>query len=437
MVMKANIVIHINEYGPIKNAELKFFPMLLFTGNSNLGKSYINYLFYFLMRSFTWDMFQELVEKEYRKMDFAKKEQTFKLTENDMRKWLVNNVQPFMANFLGDEGLVCSASFNLHMDEVFPDGILNITYSREIREQTEELLPGNLTCTLNINGAMSVLSMFANDKQNEVQRIAQTISLHFQNHMFGHAFVKSVVLPPARGSYVGESFSAKEMIASQAGMYKFFLNDYDLALHGFGNGRTEDEQFFQARVKKLVGGDLVTKEGKQYLALKDRLLPLTAAASSIKELSPFLFYLKNWAKFQFSFCIEEPEAHLHPTMQKDIADLLASCLNKGMFFQMTTHSDYFLQRINQLLLLGELRKTDSERYETFRKEHDLNQRFFLDKENVCCYYFYEEGENIKIAPLTLGKMGIPMKSFSGIVEELTSFGDDLEIALNPEDYGNN
>lgn len=30
-----------------------------------------------------------------------------------------------------------------------------------------------------------------------------------------------------------------------------------------------------------------------------------------------------------------------------------------------------------------------------------------------------------------------MKSFSGIVEELTSFGDDLEIALNPEDYGNN
>ena len=75
----SNIKVIVSEFGPVKDAEITFAPMLLFTGNSNMGKSYINYLFFFLMRSVTWDMFKDLVTAKFDKMKVGDSELTFKL----------------------------------------------------------------------------------------------------------------------------------------------------------------------------------------------------------------------------------------------------------------------------------------------------------------------------------------------------------------------
>lgn len=438
--MKPGIIVRIHELGPIKDAELRLSPMLLITGNSNMGKSYVNYLFYYLMRSLTWDMYQPLITKKCNRMKKEDADFSFKITENDIRKWLKENATPFLRQFLGDDTLICEVDFILSFENLFTDSSLNINYHREFVKAAVEAMPDSVLCTVNVNGEISSISSYVSDQRIEMQQLAQTVSLFLQKQMFGHSVLKSVIMPPARGSYVGENFSAKEMISTQAGMYKYFLNDYDLALHkgSIDNDLTNDEQFFQSRIKTLIKGELITEDNKQYLELNNgKKIPLTAAASSIKELSPFLFFLKNWSRYQFSFCIEEPEAHLHPTMQKDIADLLAACLNKGMYFQMTTHSDYFLQRINQLILLGDFRKKDFAQYEEFRKSHALNQRFYLDRESVSCYFFHEdENDRIKIEELELGEQGLPLTTFFGVVHEITEFGDDLSIALNPEEYRN-
>lgn len=427
-----DILIHINKYGPIENETIKMAPMLLMTGNSNLGKSYVNYLCYFFMRALSWDMFYGLVNKKIGGGEIEKSDYFFKITENDMRKWLIVNVQPFLASFLGNENLICDVSFDLGLDQLYKDGEILINYHREYQEQLKDDLPKNLICSVNIAGENSSWTILGNDKRNELQQLAQGISIHCQKKMFNNVFLKGVILPPARGSYVGESFSAKEMIASQAGMYRAFLNDYDLALHGVEHSLTQEEQFFRARVKDLVGGDLETKDNKQYLVMSNGInLPITAAASSIKELSPFLFFLKNWSRYQFSFCIEEPEAHLHPSMQVKVADLLAACINKGMFLQMTTHSDYFVHRINQLILLGDLKKKDPVMYENFRSEHKLNKRFYLDPGDVSCYYFYEYEGKVKIECLQIEEeQGLPMKTFYSVVETLSDFDEDLSIAFD-------
>ena len=435
--MKSNIVIHINEYGPIRDAEIKFYPLLLFTGNSNLGKSYVNYLFYFLMQALSWSMFQDLVEKKYNKLNFSKENNSFSFSENDFRKWLVENAQPFLANFLGDKELKCDVSFSLGLDELLENGKIAVLYHREQKQENDDMPFDNLVSTININGEVSSKLMFASDKKIEIQRLTNTIAIYVQKKLFGHTVLKRVILPPGRGSYVGETCSAKEMIASQAGMYRLFLNDYDLALHGVGDNKTPDEQFFVERVKTLVDGDLITEDSKQFLLLKNgRKLPLTAAASSIKELSPFLFYLKNWSRYSFSYCMEEPEAHLHPTMQMSIADLLAACINKEMFLQLTTHSDYFLQRINQLILLGKFREQDKDAYEKFRTEHKLNSRFYLDSNDVACYFFHEKAGNVVIDKLEYEENGLPLATFFGAVRELTSFEDELAVAMDPEEYKN-
>ena len=435
----SDIKIHITEFGPVKDADVAFAPMLLMTGNSNMGKSYVNYLFYFLMRSITRDMFVQIVEKKFEKMKQSDAKLVFQLSENDLRRWLVDNVKPFMASFLGNEDMTCDVSFFLGMDKSIPDGLIKVEYNRKKSMEPDTDAPmETMTSTINVNGEISSYTAFVNDRYAERQQVAFSVSRYFQRVAFGRFFLKSVILPPARGSYVGESYTAKEMIATQAELYKAFLTDYVFALHAsiFNTGRTTDSQFFLSRMKTLIKGELATKDNKQYLVMNNgREIPLTAAASSIKELSPFLFYLKNWSQHSLSFCIEEPEAHLHPTMQKDIADLLAACINKGMCFQMTTHSDYFLQRVNQLILLGRLRDKEPSAYEKFRKSHGLNLRFYLNEKDVACYYFHEDDENnVKIDKLEIGEEGLPLNSFFSIVRDFTNFEDDLNIALYPEKY---
>ena len=52
--------------------------------------------------------------------------------------------------------------------------------------------------------------------------------------------------------------------------------------------------------------------------------------------------------------IEEPEAHLHPIKQRMIADIISFFVNAGTYMQITTHSDYFLRRLNELINLKKI-----------------------------------------------------------------------------------
>ena len=45
--------IHIEELGPIRNADIELAPIMIFTGASNLGKSYTNFLAYYVFYLFS------------------------------------------------------------------------------------------------------------------------------------------------------------------------------------------------------------------------------------------------------------------------------------------------------------------------------------------------------------------------------------------------
>ena len=85
-------------------------------------------------------------------------------------------------------------------------------------------------------------------------------------------------------------------------------------------------------------------------------LPLMRASSMVSELAPVVLYLRHLVRRGDVLIIEEPEAHLHPAMQAAFAQELARLVRSGVRIILTTHSDWFLEQIGNLVRLSGLPK---------------------------------------------------------------------------------
>ena len=79
---------------------------------------------------------------------------------------------------------------------------------------------------------------------------------------------------------------------------------------------------------------------------------LTRTAAMVSELAPLVLYLRGLVKPGDTLIIEEPEAHLHPGTQADMAVILARLVRAGVKVIITTHSDWLLEEIGNLVLEG-------------------------------------------------------------------------------------
>ena len=87
-------------------------------------------------------------------------------------------------------------------------------------------------------------------------------------------------------------------------------------------------------------------------------LPLMRASSMVSELAPVVLYLRHLVRPGDVLIIEEPEAHLHPAMQAAFARELARLVHAGVRIVMTTHSEWFLEQIGNLVRLSGLPKSE-------------------------------------------------------------------------------
>ena len=81
-------------------------------------------------------------------------------------------------------------------------------------------------------------------------------------------------------------------------------------------------------------------------------IPLSQTSSMVSELAPLVLLLQSGIKSGDTLIIDEPEAHLHPGAQADMAVILARLVRAGVKVIVTTHSDWLLQEIGNLVLEG-------------------------------------------------------------------------------------
>lgn len=87
---------------------------------------------------------------------------------------------------------------------------------------------------------------------------------------------------------------------------------------------------------------------------------LSRASSMVSELAPVVLFLRSGVDPSDTLIIEEPEAHLHPAAQTQMAVTIARLVRVGVRVVVTTHSDWMLKELGNLIRRGELTESSGE-----------------------------------------------------------------------------
>ena len=188
-----------------------------------------------------------------------------------------------------------------------------------------------------------------------------------------------------------------------------------------------DELFTIAKLLEtgVLAGDIITKSSSsghsEFLyrpqGMEEDIL-VSQASSMVSELAPLVLFLRSDLKSGDTLIIEEPEAHLHPGAQADMAVILARLVQAGVKVIITTHSDWMLQEIGNLIRAGELENVG-------KKVSDLPTS--LQKEQVGVWHFQKDG---KVAEIPYNRIdGVEPMEYLDVAEDLYNRSARLQNRL--------
>lgn len=171
--------------------------------------------------------------------------------------------------------------------------------------------------------------------------------------------------PVAMKDYYGE-------LTQPIYQYLRFLQTYSEWIVGVQDYEEEIE-FFE---KKLIEGHITANKqnGFSYDSKTDHVsVPMYMASSMVNEIAPFVLALSSAGMYN-GFIIDEIEASLHPQKQLELVRFLNRLSNRGLKLILSTHSDTFVSKVNNLYLLSNYVKQN--------KEKDVLEKMGLEKEDL-------------------------------------------------------
>ena len=425
-----NLKFFIKKLGPIRDSEFEFKPFTLFTGESNLGKSYSA----FLISGF-FKLIEEKVFKEFIRTVFDLKKISEQLIKNEtgnlsfkikeFEKYLNENISSQIAYLTGNEEFKCDVKIVIDIADV------DIKINKPIEGKK---LFGKKSPFLFIDGKYSKLahSLTEQNEESLINIFHNKIYVVLLKRIFGKEWLGSIILPPGRGAVYPSSFTMKKNIAN-TGMYNDFLERMD-EVTAPSTIRSEADELINSLLFEIFQGKITIEKDKFYYEFDKQKIPLQAAASSIKELAPLNLIFSRSQLNITSILLEEPEAHLHPNLQRKIATLLAYFINKGGLLQVTTHSDYFLNQINNLIKLFFIKENIKEEFSEFIKqltEYGIKEEMILNPKDVGAYYFFKRPDgSVEIKTQELNNEAVPFDTFDKTVDNMM---DETDI-INDKFY---
>lgn len=157
-----------------------------------------------------------------------------------------------------------------------------------------------------------------------------------------------------------------------------------------------------------------------------RSIGLGCASSMVTELAPLVLLLRDGMGVGDTLIIEEPEAHLHPAAQTELAYTLARMVNAGVRVVATTHSDWLLKELGNLIREGEF----NEKTNSFVDESSAQSRLRPEDVGVWLFRRSEIGGGSTVDEIPFDRIeGIEPSDYEDVAEELYNRSAELQNRL--------
>lgn len=429
--MNKNISIRIENFGPIKGPETVYLrPFMVFSGLSGVGKSYLAMLVHFVYRILSGNetrnfLLANNVNFDLLKISFPDEESViYKIKASDLNDWINKRALSYIRDMIGNQ------SFNAQIQINLPDlpEYFTFLYGRNavMANGKDEMEYVETLKLVENKGALQF-------PQSSVGSWGEVPFMILLNHFFQKKYElslnKTFFMPPSRGSLVSVSDELRFVMHQSKDMYQEFLSDLsNLKLLKPKNEFSESMDSANKMLnEEVLHGDIDLKENELIYKIDGSEIPIAAAASSIKEISPFALMIQKGVLDSFSILFEEPESHLHPELQLKVVDLLAYSLKEGAHLQITTHSDYVLRHINDLIRLHILKRkmNNDMKFESYCSQIGLNPHIVIDPDEVNAYYLYLDSKGDGCIQKQDTSMGIPFDTFKNVLNEQIARSVDL------------
>lgn len=452
--------IQIKNLGNIESGELDVSKRLtVFCGPNNTGKTYVSYVIYSLLKSMYY-FDDEQVPNLYNV--FVEDKVVFELKAKSLTAYRKNKLQSVRSSLESIFGISDHDKLSLFKD-------LNIQYGMSDDEFFKAVVDYSLDFSFVWNGlSFSVkkekgtYDVVINKPQgistveNDTFFFSWQLATSIYDALVNYPFSKSCIFPVERNSiYTFNkelSIQRNELIEQMQALkdnkrigrdsvdrllgrstrYPLAIRDCLSVANDLNNlkkQKSEYADFAESLERDLLGGKIsVTKEGEvEFVPKKGQRLPIHLSASIVKTLSSLAFYLKHLAVRGDLIIIDEPEMNLHPDAQVVLTHIFGQMVNRGLNLLISTHSDYIIRELNNMITLGSI-----DDRQALLDELGYATNEVLDYSDVSVYLFKPKKANsraVKIENVEVKEDGFSMETIDEVIYQLNINSDRINYKL--------
>ena len=423
------VEISVRNFGPIAEADLDLRPLTVFVGPSNTGKTYLSVLIYALHRIFgEFSAFPSLhilpllahglnydnsADEELSEV-FNKLSGEQRLKYSHLPKEVRDQIQ-YSLKDLEIYGSDLEKELKRCFDLASISGLI-----RSPGNQNDETIVSLVVSEANqdlwhFKAEASESGVVTEGEINEKAIISPQdrsqlkMTVNFRERTFAltvesqGSIGKPYYLPAARsGIMQSHRVIASSLVArsTRAGLEPFpevptlsgVVADFMQQIILYGERKRPDDEMNRIAdtlESNVLAGQIITKSSStgypEFLYRPQETgqdIRLTRSSSMVSELAPLVLFIRGLVRPGDTLIIEEPEAHLHPAAQTQMAATLARLVRAGVRVLVTTHSDFMLQEIGNLMRIGMLKEKDALKRET---------NDWLSPEEVGAWLFQKNG----------------------------------------------
>lgn len=435
------VKVYFENLGNIAKGDVEINNLTLFAGQNNTGKTYVAYALYSLFdKGFEYNLTElnSIIENLYKDGFY----------ELDLKTFFDSNYQKMKQEVELAFSKSLSFVFSANENEFEKS---KIKFELNATDIKKELLKIEYRTNISIGKKSKIVFEVIKEKNNTRLKtilfddtipkdvIYDNLKAVLSRFVFHNIFSNSFLLPAER---TGLNLFYRELSSNRTAIlhplrelrnvsrYPQPIADYIDFLNNSFELKKLNSDFkdlaIEIQTEILKGKYRLEKDGIYFLPYKqysntnnfNQKISLHLSSSTAKTFFSLVFYLEHLAREGETLIIDEPELNLHPDNQRKIARILTMIANRGIKVIVSTHSDYFVREINNLIML----KDEFNSKQELMQKYGYNESMFISEKKVSAYLF--DDNSIKLMEID-NKEGIIANTFDDVINSLNSSSDDI------------